>query len=96
MYENAITVNNSRPFRAFRSPRVLCLRRCVCMCVCTYVCVKVRGLDSVSIISRRAAPADYLPAHAGALCAGKLLPVWPENYVPAELAASLYADSPAR
>lgn len=43
----------------------------------------------------RAAPPDYLPAHAGALRAGKLLSVWPENYVPAELVAS-HADSPAR
>jgi len=59
------------------------------MCLCVRAC----GFQFQLLVG--AVRADYLPAHAGALREGKLLPVWPENYVPAELVAS-YADSPAR
>lgn len=57
-----------------------------------HVCARADGFRFQLLVG--AARTDYLPAHAGAL-RSKLLPVWPENYVPAELVAS-YADSPAR
>lgn len=69
---------------------------CVYVCVCLFVYKHGRTDGRIRFqLLVGAAPADYLSTRAGALRAGKLLPVWPENYVPAELAAS-YADSPAR
>jgi len=62
-------------------------------CTRVHVCMCANGFRFQLLVG--AARADYLPAHAAALRGGKLLPVWPENYVPVELIAS-YADSPAR
>lgn len=76
-----LRANNSRAFRAFRCTfsSYLMLPRCTRACVCA----RADGFRFQLLVG--AARADYLPAHAGALRGGKLLPVWPENYVPAEL-----------